>query len=108
MNKIAIAIFTILFFTQCNIALKEKEDVSKYAAYAGPVNDEETAMKIAEAIWVPIYGKDIYDQKPFVAVLKGDTVWVVEGTLPMEVLGGTAYIEIQKSDGKVLKVTHGK
>jgi NTF2 fold immunity protein len=72
------------------------------------VPNAECAIKIAEAIWLPIYGKGIYDSKPFTAVLKGDSVWVVEGTLPKRTLGGTPYIEIQKSDCKILKVTHGK
>lgn len=72
------------------------------------VPNAECAIKIAEAIWLPIYGKGIYDSKPFTAVLKGDSVWVVEGTLPKRMLGGTPYIEIQKSDCKILKVTHGK
>jgi NTF2 fold immunity protein len=72
------------------------------------VPDEETAIKIAEAIWLPIYGKGIYENKPFVARLKNSDVWIVEGTLNKGFFGGTPYIEIQKSDCKILKVTHGK
>jgi len=72
------------------------------------VPNEEVAIKIAEAIWLPIYGEKIYDQKPYIIYLLKDSVWIVTGTLPENELGGTAYIEIQKSDGKILKVTHGK
>jgi len=71
------------------------------------VPDKETAIKIAEAIWLPIYGNKINEEKPFVARLKNSNVWIVEGTLKTEV-GGVAYIEIQKKDCKILKVTHGK
>jgi len=72
----------------------------------GFVSDEKTAIKIAEAIWYPIYGDEIYDEKPFKAELK-DSIWIVRGTLNYDV-GGVAYIEIQKSDCKILKVAHGK
>lgn len=71
------------------------------------VPDAETAVKVAEAIWLPIYGGKIYDNKPFVATLKDSSVWIVEGTLK-STKGGVPYIEIQKSDCKILKVFHGK
>lgn len=74
----------------------------------GYVPNEKTAMKVAEAIWLPIYGEQIYNEKPFHATLKNDSIWIVEGTLPEGTLGGTAYIEIQRKDCKVLKVIHGK
>jgi NTF2 fold immunity protein len=48
---------------------------------AGLVPDDVTAIKIAEAVWLPIYGAAIYDKKPFTAKLKGN-IWIVEGTLP--------------------------
>lgn len=75
--------------------------------YQNFVPDKETAIKIAEAIWHPIYGDMLNDEKPFVARLKNPNVWIVEGTLKYQV-GGVAYIEIQKKDCKILKVTHGK
>ena len=71
------------------------------------VPDGETAIKIAEAIWLPIYGKKIYDNRPFIAKLRDSSVWVVEGTLN-SAKGGVPYMEIQKSDCKILKVFHGK
>ena len=61
------------------------------------VPNAETAIKIAEAVWLPIYGKGICGDKPF-----------VEGTLAKDAKGGVPYIEIQKSDGRILVVTHGK
>ena len=72
----------------------------------GYVPDKETAIKIAEAIWQPIYGDKINNSRPFVAELKGK-VWVVQGTLHSQ-KGGVPYIEIQKSDCKILKMYHGK
>ena len=55
---------------------------------------------------MPIYGKDIYDEKPFKAKLQ-DGVWIVEGTVHTT-FGGAAYIKINEKDGKILMVTHYK
>ena len=102
--KIKLIIISVLCILTlgCVPILKQKTFVPEN----GFVPDEKTAIKIAEAIWYPIYGDEIYDEKPFKAELK-DSVWVVRGTLNFDV-GGVAYIEIQKSDCKILKVAHGK
>jgi hypothetical protein len=79
-----------------------------YTPPNGFVPDAQTAEKIAEAVWIPIYGKDRVDsKKPFTSKLSNNLVWVVQGTVKTE-KGGAPYIEIQKSDGKILKVMHGK
>ncbi|MNT94770.1 hypothetical protein D3C72_2365260 [compost metagenome] len=75
------------------------------------VPNKETAIKIAEAIWLPIYGKKIYNEKPFTTELTSSGIWIVKGTLKdldIGAKGGVAYIEIQKSDCKILKIYHGK
>jgi hypothetical protein len=74
----------------------------------GLVPNKETAIKIAEAIWLPIYGKSIKKSKPFVAKLKDNEVWIVEGTLKRGFSGGVPYIEINKADGKIIRVIHTK
>ena len=71
------------------------------------VPDKETAKKIAEAIWLPIYGERIYNQKPYVVSL-ANNIWIVKGTIPEGRRGGVAYIKIRKTDCKILKVIHGK
>jgi hypothetical protein len=73
----------------------------------GFVPNEATAVKIAEAIWFPIYGEEIFAAKPFKAVLK-DGIWFVNGTLPDGWLGGVPEAEISKKDGKILRVSHGE
>lgn len=73
----------------------------------GYIPDKETAIKIAEAIWLPVFGNKIYSSKPFVAVLKNNSIWVVQGTLHTE-KGGVPYLEIQKSNCKVLEMYHSK
>jgi len=84
------------------------------------VPNKATAIKIAEAVWLPIYGEKIYSERPFEATLRGDTLWVVTGTLNgangydsttgelSVTVGGVVYIEIRKKDGKILIVNHGK
>ena len=74
----------------------------------GMVPDKETAIKIAESVWYPIFGSEIYTELPFVAELEGDTVWTVRGSLPEGEgwVGGTAVIRLRKSDGAVLDVWH--
>ena len=94
------------------VALRRKTQASKptYAPAVGFVPTADVAKKIAEAVWAPIYGKEhIEEEKPFQAVLTNNEVWVVQGSLPKRFdMGGTAYIEINKRDGRILKVTHGK
>jgi len=79
-----------------------------YIPKDGFVPNEATAIKIAIAVWTPIYGDKISKNKPYKIKLKNG-VWFVEGSLPTNfTLGGVPYIEIQKTDGKILKVMHGK
>ena len=81
-----------------------------YRPKNGFVPDKQTAIRIAEAVWIPIYGRArVQMQKPFLASLAGG-VWTVSGTVKRvkgrPFVGGVAYIEIAKSDGRVLRVTH--
>jgi len=71
------------------------------------VPNEQTAIKVAEAIWLPIFGESIYENKPFTAHLEGN-IWLVTGTVPAGSFGGAATIEIRKSDCKILSVTRPK
>jgi alpha-L-fucosidase len=90
------------------VPLSKGDPLANQMPKTGVVPNAATALKIAEAIWLPIYGKDILNQKPFQATLnKEGTIWTVQGTQKQPSPGGTAYIEIQKSDCKILKVTHG-
>lgn len=86
----------------------------------GFVPNKETAAKIAVAVWSPIYGEEaINNETPYRVKLIEDSIWIVEGSFIGEkdlrhllfkdaILGGTAYVEIRKSDGKVLRMIHGE
>jgi NTF2 fold immunity protein len=109
-----------IFITTIGISIFSNFHISKTRDY---VPNEATAIKIAEAVWLPIYGNKIYENKPFIAKLNSDSsIWYVRGSLPISKVtidrdgyetikmsvGGVPEIYINKVDGKILKVFHGK
>lgn len=89
---------------------------STFAQFVPPrgfVPNAETAIAVARAILIPIYGAEmIKREEPLVAEEKAER-WIVRGTLcptlpPNTCLGGTAEIEITKSDGRILRVIHSQ
>jgi hypothetical protein len=75
----------------------------------GCVPNASTAIKIAEAAWLPVYGKMILKEKPYTATLKNDSLWIVKGKMHESgAEGGTAYIEISKKTGAIYLITHGE
>jgi len=101
-----VSIFAVYKYLQASNMTHNIEGTG-YVPEEGFVPNEETAIKIAEAIWLPIYGENIYRKQPFEAKLENE-VWIVNGSLPQGWKGGVPYIKIRKSDCKVLKVEHGK
>jgi hypothetical protein len=80
----------------------------------GYVPDEATAVRIAEAVFIPIYGeKHVRSERPFHATLK-DGVWTVKGSLGKPpkpgdiVVGGTMVAEIERATGCIKSVYHLK
>jgi hypothetical protein len=107
-SLLLLVVFVSIFFAQYNLyAQKQKNIIAGYIPINGFVPNKETAIKIALAVWLPIYGNVIYREKPYTAELKGE-VWVVEGSLKKGEVGGVAQIVIQKKDGKIIRVYHGK
>jgi hypothetical protein len=80
-----------------------------YVPPKGFVPDAATASRIAEAVWIPIYGEEnIAKEKPFRVSLRSG-VWTVRGKdLPAGWKGGVAEADISKRDGRILRVLHGK
>lgn len=72
----------------------------------GFVPDERTAIAIAEAVASALYGQELTkSERPFRGRLEGDA-WTVIGALPGPIEGGTALIQISKSDGRILFAVH--
>jgi hypothetical protein len=108
-KSIILSLVILVLFASFVSAETEKHS---YKPEKGYVPDAATAIKIAEAILVPIYGeKVINEEKPFKAGLK-DGIWTVEGTMHTPegqiTLGGVAVIEISRTDGAILRVSHGQ
>lgn len=88
-----------------------------YPPKEGYVPDSDTAVRIAEAVLIPIYGKrQIESERPFTAKLK-DGMWTVSGTLhcpdgkggtTTTCVGGVAVVEISKADARILSMVHYK
>jgi hypothetical protein len=88
-----------------------------YRPASGYVPDSKTAVKIAEAVLVPVYGeKQIRSELPLTATLKNG-VWTVTGTLrcpdgkggtTTSCDGGVAEVRISKNDARILYMLHGK
>lgn len=84
-----------------------------YVPPNGFVPDSVIAVRIAEAVLAPIYpAKLLSSERAFKATLSGDT-WTVEGTLAQGgrdtvSIGGVAIVEISKTSGRILRVSHGK
>ena len=79
-----------------------------YKPKEGFVPTKEVAIRIAVAVWEPIYGEEhIASKKPYHARLTNG-VWVVEGSLPAGTIGGAPQAEISKGDGRILRVSHGQ
>jgi NTF2 fold immunity protein len=78
----------------------------------GYVPNSDTAVQIAEAVLIPVYGKKhIESERPFAAKVK-DGVWTVSGTLhcsdgtATNCVGGVAVVEISKADARILSMIH--
>jgi hypothetical protein len=72
---------------------------------AGVVPDAETARKIAEAVWQPVYGAEtIAGQMPLHVELKHN-VWVVSGSAAEE---SALFVFILQMNGQILSVGRGK
>jgi hypothetical protein len=81
------------------------------------VPDSTAAVRVAEAVLNPVYGKkQIESERPFTTRLNGN-VWTVYGTLNCldsegrksgECVGGVAEVRLSKSDAQILYMCHGK
>jgi major membrane immunogen (membrane-anchored lipoprotein) len=72
----------------------------------GFVPNEKTAISIAVAVWIPLYGaQEIENEKPYKATLK-DGVWNVTSTLPQGKYAAMSEADIDQEDGCILRVAH--
>lgn len=101
----------------CIVILLTAANAQSYTPKDGFVPDSTTAVKVAEAVLIPVYGKETIEaERPFKAKLENG-VWTVDGTLRcpdgkggVTTLcdGGTAQVKLSKADGRVIKMIHYK
>jgi hypothetical protein len=114
---LAVLIVCMMVVTTCQNPHKSKNitsrelvsntNIKKDISQDDLVPDEKTAIAIAEAVLIPIYGKEqIEAEKPFHAKLN-DNIWTVEGSLPEGWTGGVAMVQLSKRDARVSKIEHG-
>jgi|SRR3954468_5147844 hypothetical protein len=74
---------------------------------SGVVPDEQTAVKVADAIFRPVFGAtEVEKWRPYHAQLDKSGFWTVYGTLPRGMKGGTPMLKINRRNGRVLEVWH--
>ncbi len=93
-------------------------EVSEYQYYIdnfpsednlGVISDSKDLLKKAEGIWIKKYGERIKNQKPYqVFYDEAKGIWLVQGTLRSDRMGGVANILVDNDTGKVLAVWHDK
>ena len=75
----------------------------------GSIIDAKDAIKKSEIIWIKLYGENIKKEKPYKVFYDAKSeIWLVQGTLRSNMMGGVANILIDNDTGKVLAVWHDK
>lgn len=98
----------LLFLESATVVYAADAQKHNYKPAAGYVPNQETAIRIAVAVWSPIYSKEqIEKQKPYKAILKRG-IWYVTGSLPKGWVGGVAEAEINKESGCIIRISHGQ
>ena len=73
--------------------------------------DEQSAIKMAEVIFVKVFGEKVLGERPWKVKLENDdSIFHIEGTynFPPERKGGVGEIWIKRSNAEVVSLMHGK
>lgn len=75
----------------------------------GSISNAKDAAIKAETIWIKTYGKCVKKEKPYQIFYDAQNeVWLIQGSLRSNMMGGVANILIENDTGKVLAVWHEK
>lgn len=131
LSGIAVIVLITVILGQCALAkvrpfeLSEQEDLLQWYEESslrenhpfltepvGPIENAKTAKKVAEDVWLQIYGETAKDQKPYeVYYDEENSVWCVCGTASIfesETTDGVVMILLQAETGEILAVGQSK
>lgn len=75
----------------------------------GNISNAEDAVIKAENVWLKIYGEHVKREKPYQVFYDAENeVWLIQGSLRPNMMGGVSNILIENDTGKVLAVWHDK
>lgn len=79
----------------------------------GEIKNFKEAKKIAEKIWIEVYGEEVLKKRPYKVFFDYEKeVWLVQGSIPSKryevVNGGVPYFIVEKKTGKVLAIWYDK
>ena len=92
-------------------SINYKSEIDPFNVYRnqnGLIPNAKAAVDFAKIIFNYCENGAFNNEKPFNVELVNNRVWYIYGSLPKGSFGGAAQISIQKSDGKVLAIFHGK
>ena len=88
--------------TFCDLSLKTI-DLKRYPICSSP----DMAAKMAEMVFLKVYGKKVLKERPWHITDMGDS-YIVTGSLEEGFIGGVAQLKILKENGAVILYLHGK
>lgn len=125
-NRVFVFVFAFIVFIGGVLMVVGQKDeldikafeVSEYQDYIedfssdenlGFFSDVNDLVKKVEAIWIKKYGESTKKQKPYKVFYDEENgVWLVQGTLRPNVMGGSANILVEEGTGKILAIWHDK
>lgn len=112
---VVLTIFIQIFSYKPTVTTFELDDYRYYIEnYSSEENIGDTAnlrklVKKVENLWIKLYGKSVKNEKPYkIFYDPNNDVWLIQGSLRTNMMGGVANILIENSTGKVLAVWHEK
>ena len=92
-------------------SINYKSEIDPFNVYRnqnGLIPNAKAAVDFAKIIFNYCENGAFNNEKPFNVELVNNRIWYIYGSLPKGTVGGVVEISIQKSDGKVLAIFHGK
>lgn len=89
--------------------IKEEDPFGVYNKPKGIIPNPDVAVYIAEKILIPTYDSvSIITQRPYKVKLLNKYIWCIRGQKNSNSEGGTFSILINKNDGRIISISHGK